>query len=440
MGRQVFQTDSKSRWKRFKWSFRFIAFILILLVAVFITMLIVDNIPSMPFKQDYVSVVTASRPYLRDNKLAKEYKGFRYFFKEKKAHNNYAQEKKAKIDKMKAFSGKGASATQKYVGSWNSMTAGVRSAFYVTWDPKSYISLKQNIGKLNLVIPEWYFINPNTAQVETKIDPKGYELMKKSAVPIMPILSNNYHQQFNGKGIGVILHHPVMRQALIKNLLNQCLQHGFIGINLDLEELQENNDEYLIAFVKEISQAFHAKGLYVTQDIEPFNTDYNVKELAKYDDYLFIMAYDEHSITSTAGPISSQQWIEAAVDDVAKKIPEEKIVLCMGAYGYDWTPQGDENTSLSYRDALSIASDTQAQIDFDNNTYNLSFAYEDDNNTVHQIFFNDAATHFNTMRFGAEYGLAGFSVWRLGTEDSRLWSFYSRNLDHEPPCRTHGPM
>ncbi len=435
MGKQVFQTDSTSRWNKFKWSMRFVFFIVAILVAVFITMLIIDSIPSLPFRQDYRSAVTASRPYLKDNKLSKEYKDFRTFFNEKKLHSNYALEKALYLKKLKRFKGSGDSLRNKYIASWSKYDAGIRSAFYVSWDPKSLFSLKQNISKLNLVIPEWFFIDPTTDKLNVKIDPKGYNLMRRSGVPIMPILSNNFQQDFHAEGIGRILHNATKRKQLINDVLNQCLSHKFIGINIDIENLNENSDEYLTAFVKELSQAFHAKDLFVTQDIQPFNTDYNLTELAKYNDYLFLMAYDEHMTMSSAGPISSQQWIEAAVDNLAKKVPEEKIVLGLGAYGYDWTDKGDNNISLSYRDALSTASDSESKIVFDPTTYNLSFAYQDDNNEVHQVYFTDAATHFNTMRFGTEYGLAGFGLWRLGSEDSRLWQFYNKDMSHSAAAR-----
>jgi len=41
-------------------------------------------------------------------------------------------------------------------------------------------------------------------------------------------------------------------------------------------------------------------------------------------DYLFLMAYDEYSSDNDPGPISSQKWIEATVDDLAKKYLPEK--------------------------------------------------------------------------------------------------------------------
>lgn len=431
MAKQIFQTDSTSRWKKFKWGIRLIAFLALLLVSVFIVMLIIDKIPNMPFKQDYRYVVTAQKPYLKNNKIAREYKGFRDFFLEKKAHSNDVREA-AKFSHLESNSD---SVTKKYIANWSNNSIGIRSAYYVSWDLQSFLSLKRNIKNLNLVVPEWFFINPKTYRLEVKIDHKGYNLMTRTGIPVMPMLTNNYKNEFHGESIGKIIHNSIMCNTFIHELLTQCQKHKFVGINLDLEDLMENNDEYIIKFVKKLSDVFHAHGLYVTQDIEPFNSDYNLKELAKYDDYLFVMAYDEHSATTAAGNISSQKWIESVMDNISKEVPCEKLILGMAAYGYDWTDKGDNNQSLSYNEALSIASDTHADIAFDEDTYNLSYAYQDDDNTIHKVFLTDAATTFNIMRFGAEYGVAGYSIWRLGSEDDRIWQFYNKNMIHSMAAR-----
>lgn len=429
MGKQIFQTDNTSRWKKFKWSIRFILFIIAILVAALILMLIIDRIPNLPFKQDYRSVVTASKPFLQENKISKEYKGFRSYITERKIHSNYAQEKKAKLIKYKRFQVKESAITEKCIDSWDKFPAGIRSAFYVAWDPQSYFSLKRNIHNLNLIIPEWFFIDPKTDQLNTNVDTEGFNLMKKSGIPIMPILSNNFDREFRPEAIGRILHNPGKRMVIINRVLKECLKNKFIGINIDIENLNENCNEYLTQFVKEMSNVFHANGLLVTQDIMPFNEDYDIKRLAKYNDYLFLMAYDEYSSTSDPGPISSQKWIEATVDDLAKNVSPEKIILGLGAFGYDWPASANQSPNLTYQQALSRATASESTITFDNDTYNLNYAYRDNRNIVHQVYFTDAATHFNTMRFGAEYGLAGFAIWRLGSEDSRIWKFYKKDLE-----------
>jgi hypothetical protein len=67
-------------------------------------------------------------------------------------------------------------------------------------------------------------------------------------------------------------------------------------------------------------------------------------------------------------------------------------------------------------------------IDFNNDNYNNYFNYKDANNVNHDVYFTDAATNFNTIRFADEYGTAGTALWRLGSEDERLWLFYNRSL------------
>ena len=428
MDKQVFQTDSRSRWNKFKLTIGTLVVLIVVLTATFITMLFFDRAPGFPFHDSFKSALLAEKPLMKKNQLSEQYKGYRKFFDTEKAHNGYVQWKRQHIKKYNRYAGQKGSAVYKNIDSWQAMPAGLRAGFYVNWDPQSYASLKQGISKMNLVLPEWIFLNPSTLKAETRIDGKGLSLMRKAGVPVMPMLTNAWNGEFNARGISRVLHSRKLTQALINQLVTLCKKHNFVGINLDLEELAESDNSHLTAFVSQLGDALHSNGLYLTQDIMANNEDYDVRELAKYTDYLFLMAYDEHNTLSAPGDISSQDFIERSVDDIARKIPNEKIVLCMAAYGYDWTAQGDNNQSLSYHDAISRAADSGDHIVYDQDSYGLSYAYYDDRQVEHKVYFNDAATNFNTMRFGCDYGLAGFAVWRLGTEDDRLWTFYSRNL------------
>lgn len=51
MSKQVFQTDSRRRWMRFKWTMRFFATIIALLLIVFVTMFFMEGSPGMPFRR-----------------------------------------------------------------------------------------------------------------------------------------------------------------------------------------------------------------------------------------------------------------------------------------------------------------------------------------------------------------------------------------------------
>ena len=427
MDKQVFQTEDQSRWMKIKWSLRLLAVLGVILLAALIVMLIIDIAPKVPYRQNYKNIVSANKPYLQETKLSKEYKGFRHYIKEKEFQQNYAKERKEAAQRRAKENEK---PVNERVGKvWGKFPAGIRAGFYVAWDLQSIVSLQQNIKNLNLIMPEWFFIDPKGDSVKFNIDTVGYRFMKKSGVMIMPMLSNNFQREFRSEGISRILHSKEKRQRLIHTVLNECVQRNFVGINLDLEELKEKTDAPLIQFVKEISEAFHAKGLLVTQDIMPNNDDYNLKELAKYNDYLVLMAYDEYSLSSDPGPISSQRWIESLVDKVTKEVPPHKIILGLAAYGYDWCEDPERSQNLTYQQALSRAKASNSKITFNNDTYNLNYSYRDlSNNKAHHVFFTDAATTFNIMRFASEADMAGTALWRLGSEDYRIWNFYNRDI------------
>jgi cellulose synthase/poly-beta-1,6-N-acetylglucosamine synthase-like glycosyltransferase/spore germination protein YaaH/peptidoglycan/xylan/chitin deacetylase (PgdA/CDA1 family) len=426
-GRQIFQTASGSRWQRFKWSSRLAMVFALLALGVIIVTLVTGYMPSVPRLKEqgiqYKRTLDSGKNLIYQNSLiAQKYRGFRQYITDKTAHinNNLYFLKNNRVRNLQEVPPAAPLDT--------TLPCAIRSAFYVAWDPQSFFSLQRNISKLNLVIPEWMFIDPRSDTLFTSVDDRAFEVMKKAGVRIMPILSNNFKEQFRGDAVHRIIHDPVKKARLINDVMAILEKNHFAGVNVDFEELQERSDEPFIQFQKELYEKLHAKGFLVTQDVIPFNDDYNFNELAKYNDYIFLMAYDEFSNGTAPGPIADQKWIEAAVDAAAKKLPSKKIILGLGAYGYDW-PKGDSalDVPLTYQQALLTAKESEGKIDFDNDSYNLHYVYYDDNDIEHDVYFTDAATIFNTMRFATEYGLAGVGLWRLGSEDSRMWDFY--NLD-----------
>jgi peptidoglycan-N-acetylglucosamine deacetylase len=412
---QIFQTNNPTRWQRFKWGGRFILFLMVMAIAVVTIALKNLYMPSLPQVRGQVmkEVLQSDKP---TTELAKNYQGFRKFIDDKwKRGAGYRQEDS--LDNQKGTLA-------------NIDSLGIRAAFYVAWDAQAFFSLKRNINKMNLVIPEWFFLDAKGDSVYTNIDKRGQAVIKASGVKVMPMLTNNINGVFRGDVIHRILNNPAKKEKLISDLIRLIKQHGFAGINIDLEELIEENNETLSNFQKELYTRFHAENLLVSQDVMPFNEDYEYSALGKYNDYVFLMAYDEHSSDTKPGPICSQRWIEAAVDQLAKKVPMHKIVLCMAAYGYDWV-KGGEGVDVTYQQALTIARESEGKVIYDNDTYNLKYHYWDEYDKYHEVHFTDAATNFNTLRFATEYPLAGTALWRMGSEDSRIWDFYHKSMSRK---------
>lgn len=408
---QVFQTTNPSRWQRVKWGFRVLGVIVVLAIVVIgIAIATMEN-PDIPLEAKAAKkVLTEDQPDYRASKLGKEYRGFRKLIEDRWAR------------------GRGIGQNNRVLNLSNSSlfsdSVGIRAGFYVAWDAQSFHSLRKNISKMNLVLPEWLFIDPKADTLFSKMekDQRAYDLIKTSGIKVMPMLSNGDNGKFNGAALHRIFADPKKTDRLIHDVVKFLLKNKFNGINVDFEELEESNDEILINFEKKLYDTLHQHGLLVTQNVSPFNEDYNYKELAKYNDYIFLMAYDQHSESSKPGPVSDQRWIQNAVNKLAAKVSPSKIVLNLAAYGYDWSK--DTTETLTYQEALTVARESDGHVKFDNDTYNLSYKYYDGEDKIHEVYFTDAATNFNTLRFATEYGLAGTAVWRLGSEDDRLWDFY----------------
>ena len=177
---QIFQTHNPSRWQRVKWIARILLVLLILaIVVVFIAYSSMD-LPEIPLEGRAIKkVLTEEVPGYRESEMGKQYRGFR------------------KVIQKQWAKGKGIGQNNKVLDLSNSDyfsdSLGIRAAFYVAWDPQSFFSLRKNISKLNLVLPEWFFIDPKADTLFTNIDKQAFDIINKSGIEVMPMLSNSYN-------------------------------------------------------------------------------------------------------------------------------------------------------------------------------------------------------------------------------------------------------
>jgi cellulose synthase/poly-beta-1,6-N-acetylglucosamine synthase-like glycosyltransferase/spore germination protein YaaH/peptidoglycan/xylan/chitin deacetylase (PgdA/CDA1 family) len=411
--KQVFQTTSTVRWKSFQWVTRSIVFLLVLIIPIIWIALAKTSKPVLPelVSDDSVAgkLIHQRLPLPMNKKEEKKYKGIVDFLKVK--HKN---EELIRREKAVPFN------------------QSIRAGFYVNWDPQSFYSLQNYIQKMNVILPEWFHLDPSADTLTPDVEMQAYSLMKKNNVKIIPIINNIDAAEKNGSWDGDmldrILRNPQKSERLLADIIKYLDKFKLQGINVDFEELKSTSVEPMRRFQRKLYDSLHHRGYMVTQDIMPNNEDFDPKELVNYNDYLFLMAYDQHYSTTVPGPISEQRWIEKVMDETAREIPSDKIVLCMAAFGYDW-PKDKEAGTVTYQQAVSTAKINNAVIDFDNNSYNCFYKYTN-NGVEHNVYFIDAAGNFDFMRFADEYNSAGVALWRLGSEDERIWRFFNRDLSN----------
>ncbi|RVU01866.1 glycosyltransferase [Mucilaginibacter limnophilus] len=407
-GKQVFQADTPNRWKRFKWFSRIFFLILISgLIAAAVT--VTDNrYPVLPNLNPSPKKLTKEQ--LEQLKRSTKFRDFKI----QKVQIQKLQEARRQ-QMLKHAVGK----------------RGINAAFYRAWEPQAYTSLADNYQKLDMIVCEGFFIKPGSYTVNTAIDTGIINLNKKYKKQVIVSLSNyvNYNNVsggFDTETTRKIIASAELRKGFINSIVIQLKKYRFNGINLDMYEL-DHNDPNFIAFQKELYATLHANKLLATHNVIADDEQYNVEQLQKYNDYLFLMAIDQHNQSSNEGDVSHQDWVEIILDNVCSKVPSEKVILVVAGGGYDW-PKNSVGVPVGYQQAISVAKENNSKIIFDPASANLHYRYTGTDSLEHNVYFADAATNFNLMRMADDWGTAGVAVWRLGFEDPRIWTFIHHNL------------
>lgn len=150
---------------------------------------------------------------------------------------------------------------------------------------------------------------------------------------------------------------------------------------------------------------------YQIYTVQPGDTLYKIAR---------IMGYDFHWFSSEAGPIAPADWIDRVLAYAVSSIPNDKIVLGVPTYGYDWPlGPGQEGRGITYSYAISTAKRYNALIIEDAQqgphfTYTL-------NEAVHEVWFSDATSLATLLDLVNKYDIKGIVFWYLGAEDPKIY-------------------
>jgi cellulose synthase/poly-beta-1,6-N-acetylglucosamine synthase-like glycosyltransferase/spore germination protein YaaH/peptidoglycan/xylan/chitin deacetylase (PgdA/CDA1 family) len=332
---------------------------------------------------------------------------------------------------------------------------GIRAAFYVTWDAGSFASLREYFPQIDILYPEWLHVTTNDGHIQgvtqlnklfdviqsgkvQVVDDKVMPLMRfeKAETEVLPLINNFDPTTNQWVDISVMLDDPAARQTFRNQLAQFLASDNYKGINLDFESIPTKQQPAYRTLVGELYDDLHARGMKLHLSVPVADDDFNYGFLAAHSDGLVLMDYDEHFGGSDPGPIASQEWFTKNLVNALKLMPKEKIICAIGSYGYDWEVGKKNNgkpPERSVQEAWLTARDSEAQVEFDPDSLNPHFSYEEDDNTRHDLWFLDGVTVLNEMRAARALGIQTFALWRLGSEDRSLWTIWDQPGDVNAP-------
>ncbi|MGA7295355.1 MAG: glycosyltransferase, partial [Terriglobales bacterium] len=423
MAKQVFYDPMQGRWRRIRRVFDAAALAVSLVVIFFIY----SALRSQPLPD--LSWLSEKKPYhaLKENEKAKAREKRRLATLARAGHRHQVRR-----------------ASQLTLNS----VQGVRAAFYVSWDPASFSSLREYARQIDLLFPTWLQVlspdghlqasDPDTNTMFNviqgqKIQPVDAKVMpflkaENTGMEVFPVVQNFDGVDFD-PGISAFLMNPAARANFRRQIALFLASDRYHGLMVDFESFPKKAQPGYVALLNELKSDLHAKGMKLYVSVQVRNSDYDDKAISAAVDGVVIMNYDEHFPGGSPGPVASQDWFMANLASAVKVIPKEKLICAIGNYGYDWAvkpkkgklPPGEADKSVSVQEAWIGSRDAEEDIDFDGDSLNPHFSYQDDDNFLHDVWFLDAVTALNEMRAAQTLGVQTFALWRLGAEDRTLW-------------------
>ncbi len=316
----------------------------------------------------------------------------------------------------------------------------VLAAFVVNWDPASIASLQAHADQLTHAMPEWIRARSDgTFSVEE--DPRIRAAAAR--LELVPTVSNYAPEKGFSRALALPLFSTdAARKDVARRLAALCEERGYAGVNLDLEALEARDLKDFASLVESVAAELHPRGFLVTVDLPPATRDLPVERLAAASDFLVVMAYDEHASSDEPGPIATPRGVQTAAAAYLARAPAEKIVLALGAYGYDWPLDADGDAAapaeeVSYAQALVLARENESPLQWDEAGKSSWFDYTDDENGQrHAVWFLDAPAALAQLQAVQGLKIRGAAVWRLGAEDPKFFSLFAT----APAQRTFDPV
>jgi peptidoglycan-N-acetylglucosamine deacetylase len=443
MNKQVFYDPQRKRWKRLRRIFDLLALLGLLLGSVFV----VGLMRMKPLPELFLKAQKRNYRALANQSAA----AF-------KLHRSAHRKTDVKPGDVPLNSGEG-----------------LRAAYYVEDDPASYSSLKQHISQIDILFPEWlHVITPDGKLNAYAADNSPYAVIDHGTVrqvdretkvartiaanhvnlDIFPLV-NNYDPR---KGIWVpeiaaFLADDAARTSFVQQVHTFLAANpSYRGLSVDFEEIPTASQPAFKMLIAALYDDLHPRNLRLYVNTPVGDDDWDLKFIADHSDGLLLMNYDEHQDGSSPGPIASQDWFLDNLKQVLKTVPKEKIICSLGSYGYDWatslppeSPGGKKTARkpppekvlsaqyVSTQQAWQTAVDSESQIDLDDDSLNVHFAYDDvDAHERHQVWFLDAVTILNQMRAARTLGIQTYALWRLGSEDNSVWKIWDHPTTSDP--------
>jgi spore germination protein YaaH len=288
--------------------------------------------------------------------------------------------------------------------------------FTAPWDPRSDATVAAHGGALNAIVSGWIALDSVSLRAITPFTDSLAE-RNDGTQRRMALVTSYQGARFHPETVRGLAADSIALGRTAGDVGTIAERHGYRGLILDFEAMTRDDLGVLRTVIKGIADSARAHGVgFIGVAIPAQDTvAYPARPLLQATDFLVVMVYDQHWLTSAPGPIATPEWARRTLSMRVGEVGAGKLVAAFPVYGYQW--QRDSATAvIGYDDAQRLAA--RANIPLARDPVSLALHASTDR---WNLWVSDAAQLDALVRDARTLGITTFALWRLGLEDPGVW-------------------
>lgn len=257
------------------------------------------------------------------------------------------------------------------------------------------------------------------------------------AAPVLVLSSIGEDGGFSSAKASMLFSDSDLQNTVLDNVISVMLEKGYVGMDADFEYVKKEDAQGYFAFLEKAAARLHANGFFLNVDLAPKTSANQPGLLYEAHDYSRIGAIADSVLLMTYewgytyGPpmaVAPLDQVRAVVEYAVTEIPENKILMGIPNYGYDWRLPYEQGVSraesIGNQYAVTLAARRGAEIQFDETAQSPFFRYYADR-AQHVVWFEDVRSIQGKLNLRDEYGLRGVGYWSIMRPFNQNWAYIS---------------
>ncbi len=246
--------------------------------------------------------------------------------------------------------------------------------------------------------------------------------LEYGTAPLMHLSTLTAEGRFSSELAAFLLENEYLWDTLIGNIVQNIVQKGYKGADVDFEYLPAEYREAYADFIGRLRTALNGLGYILITALAPKTNAAQTGLLYAGHDYALLgqnsslvmpMTYEWGYAYSEPMAVAPIDNVRRVIEYAVTEVPSDKILLGLPFYGYDWTlpyQKGTAARSLSPDRAVQLARIYGGTIEFDTASASPFMRYTADG-TEHIVWFESPKSIDKKMSLTDSFDLAGAGIW-----------------------------